>query len=160
MITNSVGYVQVSSVTAAYYGTQQTTTNNHGAEVYGGSELRVVRGGSMRCSHSISPRDLRDRAGRVYDDAADRCFPGFFASRRNYDVAQASMRRDAAAQACSSNRGGWAAPQARRSPHWNCFVPTRSCRVRAVTREVYGDAAEPAANATVYFRASIRGWAP
>ena len=42
--TYSVGQVRVAGLLASYCGTQRLTTNNRGAEVYGGSDLFVVRG--------------------------------------------------------------------------------------------------------------------
>ena len=42
--TYSIGQVHVADLIGTYYGTQSMTTNNHGAEVYGGSEITVVRG--------------------------------------------------------------------------------------------------------------------
>ena len=155
VITNSVGYVQVSGVTAAYYGTQQTTTNNHGADVYGGSELRVVRGGLNALLALDLPKDVRlaIAQARVYDDAADRCFPGFFASRRNYDVAQgvdAQGHRRSGVLEQSWRLGGATGAEIAALELFRADEKLQS--VRAVTREVYGDAAEPPANATVYFR--------
>ena len=43
--TKSVGNVRVAGLEASYCGEQRLTRNNGGAEVYGGSELRFVRGG-------------------------------------------------------------------------------------------------------------------
>ena len=43
--TYSIGQVRVAGRVGTYYGTQTMTTNHHGAEVYGGSDLTVVRGG-------------------------------------------------------------------------------------------------------------------
>ena len=90
VVTHSVGCVRIAEMAATYCGVQRTTTNNHGVEVYGGSELRVVRGGFSALLALDLPVEVRlaIAQARVYDDAADRCFPGFFASRRNYDVAQ------------------------------------------------------------------------
>jgi hypothetical protein len=41
--TYSVGQVRVADLTATYYGSQRLTTDNAGDEVYGGSDLVVVR---------------------------------------------------------------------------------------------------------------------
>jgi hypothetical protein len=87
--TYSVGQVAVRDVTMSYCGMQRVTRNNRGALVYGGSALSVVRGGFA----SLQALDLPDAARNAivlaqrYDEAATRSFPGFFASRRNYDVA-------------------------------------------------------------------------
>ncbi len=87
--TYSVGQVRVADLTASYYGSQRLTNDNAGDEVYGGSDLVVVRGdfdALSRLSLSESLRLAVEQA-RVYD-AATSAFPGMFASRRNYDVAQ------------------------------------------------------------------------
>ncbi len=90
VVTHSVGQVQVGSLLATYCGTQQTTRNNRGHEVYGGSRLTVVRGGF----EALLGLDLAVRArtavaqARTYHAAALAAFPGMFASRCNYDVAQ------------------------------------------------------------------------
>ena len=65
------------------------TTNNRGAEVYGGSDLNVVRGGF----DALLAPPLSEEVALAIDQARDTtppraCFPGLFASRRNYDVAQ------------------------------------------------------------------------
>ncbi len=88
--TYSVGQVRVADCIGTYYGTQTMTTNHHGAEVYGGSDLTVVRGGfdallACRCPTMSGSRSSRPA---TYDAAARECFAGLFASRRNYDVAQ------------------------------------------------------------------------
>jgi hypothetical protein len=142
--TYSVGQVRVADLVATYYGTQSTTTNNRGAEVYGGSEITVVRGGFDAFSAWHMPEDIAlaiDQA-RTYDAAASECFKGMYASRRNYDVVARSRQRGSArGPACWSNRGAWAARAARKSARWRLFVADPSLRiVRAMTCEVYGDA--------------------
>jgi hypothetical protein len=155
VVTNSVGYVRVSGVTAAYCGTQHTTINNHGAEVYGGSELRVVRGGFSSLLALDLPKDerLAIAQARIYDDAADRCFPDFFASRRNYDVVQgidAQGRRRSGVLEQSWRLGGATGAEIAALELFR--ADERLQTVRAITREVYGAAEELPANATVYFR--------
>lgn len=154
VITHSVGYVRVAELIATYCGTQHTTVNNHGAEVYGGSELRVVRGGFSALLGLDLPVDVRHAIAhaRVYDDAADRCFPGFFASRRNYDVAQgrdAKGRRRSGVLEQSWRVGGASGAEigALEAFHANAALQT----VRAVSREIYGNGALPPDNASVYF---------
>jgi hypothetical protein len=86
--TYSVGQVRVADLVATYFGTQRLTSDNTGLEVYGGTDLVVARGEF----DALLALDLRDDVRGViqralrYDAAADACFPGFFASRRNYDV--------------------------------------------------------------------------
>jgi hypothetical protein len=155
VITHSIGCVRVAEMVATYCGTQHTTTNNEGVEVYGGSELRVVRGGFSALLALELPLEVRlaIAQARVYDDAADRCFPGFFASRRNYDVAQgidAAGRRRSGVLEQSWRVGGASGPEI---GALEAFQDDPSLQtVRAVSREIYGDAAPPPANAAVYFR--------
>ena len=154
VITHSVGCVRVSGMVATYCGAQHTTMNNHGVEVYGGSELRVVRGSFSALLALDLPVDVRlaIAQARVYDDAADRCFPGFFASRRNYDIAQgtdANGRRRSGVLEQSWRAGGATGAEigALEAFHADPTLQT----VRAVSHEVYGGAAPPA-DASVYFR--------
>ena len=87
--TYSVGQVRVADLTATYYGSQRLTTDNGGDEVYGGSDLVVVRGDFDALVQLPLPESIRVAVeqARTYD-AATSVFPGMFASRRNYDVAQ------------------------------------------------------------------------
>ena len=155
VVTHSVGCVRVAEWVATYCGVQRTTTNNHGMEVYGGSELRVVRGGFSALLALDLPVEVRHAIAqaRVYDNAADRCFPGFFASRRNYDVAQGTDtkgRRHSGVLEQSWRIGGASGAEigALKAFHADAALHT----VRAVSREIYGDAAAPPADASVYFR--------
>lgn len=88
--TYSAGQVRLGGIVASYVGTQRLTPDNNGAMVYGGSELILTRGDF----DSLFQLDLSDAyrlaiaQAKIYDDAATRCLSGFFASRRNYDIAQ------------------------------------------------------------------------
>jgi uncharacterized protein DUF3182 len=88
--TASVGRVEVGDMVVTYCGRQRLTVNGAGHEVYGGSDLLVARGDFDALLRLPLEAPLRLAIGqaRAYDAAADACFPGFFASRRNYDVAQ------------------------------------------------------------------------
>jgi hypothetical protein len=89
--TYSVGLLQVGSMQASYFGTQQLTRNMHGQQVYGGSSLTVVRGGFDALERVAAADAQRARAvalARAYHEAALDCFAGMFASRCNYDVVQ------------------------------------------------------------------------
>jgi hypothetical protein len=89
-VTFSVGQVVVGGLTATYHGTQYLTRDRRGNEVYGGSDLWLVRGGFDALLATRPPFDVRlaiDQA-RLYHDAVVECFPGFFTSRLNYDVAR------------------------------------------------------------------------
>ncbi|TBU73686.1 DUF3182 family protein [Phytopseudomonas daroniae] len=87
--TFSVGQVTVAGITASYFGTQRLTRDDCGHEVYGGSELSVVRG-DYAALQSL-PLDAQARKAidqaQCYEQAALECY-GLIASRRNYDIAQ------------------------------------------------------------------------
>jgi hypothetical protein len=129
--TYSIGQVHVADLIATYYGTQSMTTNNHGVEVYGGSEITVVRGDFDALTALRLPEDveLAIAQARAYDAAANECFTGFYASRRNYDVAQG---RDGAPSSFGRARAILAARRRERakSARWKRFgriLRSRSC---------------------------------
>ena len=152
--TYSIGRVRVADLVGTYYGTQFTTTNNRGAEVYGGSEITVVRGGFEAFEAWHLPEDIAlaiDQA-RLYDAAASECFEGLYASRRNYDVVQG---RDAAGCLKSGvleqswRLGGASGAEI---GALEAFRADPSLRiVRAMTHEIYGDKPAVPPEAVVYF---------
>ena len=85
--TYSVGQVTLDGHTITYVGTQSETRDNEGQDVYGGSELTVVRGGWDALGRLEVEPAVRAavRAAMVYDEATVE-YSGLFASRRNYDV--------------------------------------------------------------------------
>jgi Protein of unknown function (DUF3182) len=87
--TLSVGEVAVGNLRASYHGTQRTVTDNEGQPVYGGSDLVCVRGGweALNALPMSPETGAAVAAARRYDQATEE-FPGFVASRRNYDVGQ------------------------------------------------------------------------
>lgn len=90
VLTFSVGQVHVAGITATYHGKQHLTRNHQGKQVYGGTELVVVRGGfDALLTHELpDPVRIAVEQALVYDTAVAHCYPGFFASRINYDIAQ------------------------------------------------------------------------
>ena len=153
--TYSVGQVRVAELVATYYGTQKLTRDNKGAEVYGGSELTVVRGDFDNLLERDMDAETRNAVeeARVYDSAARRCFPGFFASRCNYDIARG---RDTDGQRVSGvleqswRIGGASGPEI---AALEAFRGDRNLDVvRAAGTEVYGDSPAPPRDAIVYFR--------
>jgi len=88
--TYSVGRVRVGELVCAYVGTQSLTADSQGQPVYGGSELRLVRGGfeTLLASALSDDERMAVRLALTYDRAALHCYPGLVASRRNYDVAR------------------------------------------------------------------------
>jgi hypothetical protein len=152
--TYSIGQVRVADLIGTYYGTQSMTTNNHGAEVYGGSEITVVRGDFDALTAWRLPEDveLAIAQARAYDAAASECFAGFYASRRNYDVAQG---RDGAGRHRSGvleqswRLGGASGAEI---GALEAFRADPSLKiVRAMTREVYGETPALPPERVVYF---------
>lgn len=88
--TFSVGQVRVAGLTCSYHGTQQLTHDHQGIEVYGGSDLVVVRGDYQALLQLPLEDHLRLAINQAiaYEQAAEQHFPGFIASRRNYDIAR------------------------------------------------------------------------
>jgi hypothetical protein len=93
--TLSIGRIAIDDVAIAYYGTQRVATNNAGRRAYGGSALVCVRGGWEALVRLPMPDAVRLAAtqAKLYEDAV-REYPGFMASRRNYDVAQGLDGKD------------------------------------------------------------------
>lgn len=153
--TFSVGQVKVGDLTASYFGFQRLTRNNRGNQVFGGSDLNLVRGGIdelLALDPAPEIRDAVDQARR-YDAAVRACFAGFFASRINYDIL---LGRDAAGQVRSgvleqSWRVGGATGAELAALEVFRNHPDR-CRVSASSVEVYGEDAQPPAHANVHFR--------
>lgn len=89
--TWSIGQLHIGRLRASYFGIQRTTRDRHGADVYGGSSITLVRGGFDALEpHVAGDASLRRAIGfaSVYHDAAFASFEGIFASRCNYDVVQ------------------------------------------------------------------------
>jgi hypothetical protein len=155
VVTRSVGQVHVAGLLASYWGTQRLTPNNAGTDVYGGSELHVVRGGFDALLEQPLADDIRLAVmqARDYDAAAFDCYAGMFASRRNYDVAQGV---DASGEPCSGvleqswRIGGASGAEV---AALEAFAADRRVTgVRASTVEIYGASDAPPAGAVVYFR--------
>jgi len=140
--TFSVGQVTLDDLVVSYYGVQHLTRNNHGHDVYGGSDLVVVRGGFDVLERLDLAADLREciAKARAFDAAVQIDYAGFFASRRNYDVAcgvdAASVRH------CGVLEQSWrvgGATGAEIGALRTFRANPDACVVRASTREVYGE---------------------
>ncbi|MCX2897543.1 DUF3182 family protein [Pseudomonas mandelii] len=90
VITHSVGQSFIGGKVLSYCGDQYLTEDGHGEQVYGGSNLLVVQGYYEDLLDLPLAEDVRlaIRQAQVFDSAADEAYPGFYASRRNYDIAQ------------------------------------------------------------------------
>jgi hypothetical protein len=88
--TLSIGQVTVGGQCVSYYGQQRLTRNHAGDAVYGGSDLTVVRGDmlALRAMPLTPMLRLAVDQARAYHETVIESFPGFMASRINYDVAQ------------------------------------------------------------------------
>lgn len=152
--TFSVGRVQVGRWTAAYYGWQHNTTNHRGHEVYGGSNLTVVRGGFAALLKVALPPNAREAVEKAmaYHEATHRAYGGLFASRVNYDVVhgcdhEGRVRCGVLEQ---SWRIGGASGAELAALH--AFRQDDSLRsVRASTHEVYADDFTPPPDARVLY---------
>jgi len=140
--THSVGQVRVGPWCITYVGTQQLTRNHHGAEVYGGSMLTVVRGGeeALLALPLTEAQRTAARQALAYHRAALASFPGLMASRCNYDVVEGD---DAGGRRCfgvleqSWRIGGASGAEAAALLAFRADPALQV--VRASTHEVYGD---------------------
>jgi len=90
VVTHSVGQAFIGDKVLSYCGDQYLTEDSQGEQVYGGSNLLVVQGYYEDLLKLELPEDVRlaIQQAQVFDSAADEAYPGFYASRRNYDIAQ------------------------------------------------------------------------
>ena len=154
-VTFSVGHVECGSMTIAYCGTQQTTVNARGHQVYGGSTLDVVRGGfDALLASDLSPeRRVAVELACAYDAAAFGAYADAFASRRNYDVLfgrDGNGRPRAGVLEQSWRIGGASAAEVIALDAFK-RDPARS-KVTCATVEKYDDRCDIPAGAFVYYR--------
>ncbi|MCQ4268749.1 DUF3182 family protein [Pseudomonas stutzeri] len=153
--TFSVGQVRVGGQLASYYGTQRLTADNGGEEVYGGSDLVVVRGDfdALLALDLTEAIRLAVRQAQVYDAAAAACYRDFFASRRNYDIAQGVDGRGQPRSGVleQSWRIGGASSAEVAALQRFCEDDAVAV-VRASSVELYGERQAPPEGATVLFR--------
>jgi hypothetical protein len=152
--TLSIGQITIDDMAVAYYGTQGVATNNAGRRVYGGSALICIRGGWDALARLPMPETVRLAAcqAKLYEDAM-RAYPGFMASRRNYDVAQGfdgkGRWRSGVLEASWRSGGASTAELAALGE----FVQDPTLQVveaRAV--KLFGSGHEPPRNALVHYR--------
>src|SRR5204863_1577559 len=87
--TLSVGLIDLNGFVLSYYGKQRKTRDNNDNVVYGGSDLVCVRGSWEDLLRVVVDENVRDGVlqAKSYDEATS-AYPGFVASRRNYDIGQ------------------------------------------------------------------------
>lgn len=152
--TYSIGQVQVRDLLVSYYGTQRLTPDNDGLDVYGGSNLVVVRGGFEALLALAMPEAARIavQQARTYDGAASLHFPGLLASRRNYDVVHgldSRGRRQSGVLEQSWRLGGASGAEIAALEAFDADPGLEV--VRAYCVEMYGEDAAPPADAFTLF---------
>ena len=152
--TYSVGQVRVADLVATYYGNQRLTTDNAGAEVYGGSDLVVVRGDFEALIQLSLPEHIRIAVEQAHAyDVATSVFPEMFASRRNYDVAQGTNARGQWRSGVLEQSWRIGGATGAEIAALEAFKSDPALQVvHASTFEIYGDSQVPPPHATVYFR--------
>ncbi len=154
VVTYSVGTVELGGRTISYWGSQNLTTDHHGRDVYGGSDLYVVRG-SLRdlAAEPLPPAIARAVAcAETFDRAAHLAYPDVILTRRNYDVIEGtdgSGGKRIGVLEQSWRVGGASGAEIAAFEALRDEPDTHA--VRCSTVEVYGDV-EPPVGATVYFR--------
>ncbi|GAB1579230.1 DUF3182 family protein [Bordetella petrii] len=152
--TYSVGTVRLPGMATSYVGTQRLTRDNAGKPVYGGSDILFVRGGLESLAAQRWPAALQRaiELARRYDAAVASCYAGFFASRRNYDVAEGrgprgDCRCGVLEQSWRAGGASMAEICALEALRDNPALP----RVRARTTESYGVGQAHPAGASIVF---------
>jgi len=153
VVTHSVGQSFIGDRVLSYCGDQYLTKDAHGEEVYGGSNLLVVQGGYEDLLALDLPDDVRlaIQQAQVFDRAADEAYPRFYASRRNYDIAQgldSEGRPRSGVLEQSWRMGGASSAEV---AALQSFVNDPSmCAIRVSSVETYTDQALPADAIEVY----------
>src|SRR5205085_11684990 len=125
------------------------------AAVYGGSDLIVVRGDyEVLIELDLAPEArVAVAQAREFDAAVAQEFPGLFASRRNYDVAQgtdAAGRWRSGVLEQSWRIGGASGPEVAALQLFRDDPALTA--VHAWCLEVFGSSADPPPDAIVHFR--------
>ena len=151
--TLSVGHVALGGMSIAYCGTQRRTTDNDGRSIYGGSDLICVVGGweALDRLPLVADTRLAIAQARAYDDAVCE-YPGFIASRRNYDVGQGldaqGVRRSGVFEASWRSGGASTAELAALA----AFAEDPTLQIVEVSAvKKFGDHLEPPPGAIIHF---------
>jgi Protein of unknown function (DUF3182) len=153
-LTLSVGQIAVGDEMISYHGTQTLTKDNPGRAVYGGSDLVCVRGGWKALAELPMTKKVRVGIEQAitYETAMD-AYPGFMASRRNYDVGQGldAQGRWRSGVFESSWRSGGASTAELAA--LTAFAEDPGLRVfNLCSIKEYGNGHQPPPHATVHFR--------
>jgi len=154
VVTYSVGCIELAGRTISYWGSQNLTTDHQGRNVYGGSDLYVVRGGlDLLAAEPLPPAIGRAVAcAATFDRAAHLAYPGLLLTRRNYDVIEgidAAGDRRIGVLEQSWRVGGASGAEIAAFEAFRDEPDTHA--VRCSTVEVYADI-DPPTGATLYFR--------
>lgn len=154
VITYSVGQVRLCGVVASYCGTQRLTRDNNDQLVYGGSDLRVVRGDYPELQTlGLAPAFRKAvTCAQQYERAALESFPDIVLSRRNYDVAEGTNQRGERVTGVLEQ--SWRIGGASSAEVLAIELLTADeslAQVQTSTLEIYGKDAEPPAGATVVY---------
>lgn len=153
VVTYSVGSVQLGGESISYWGSQNLTNDHQGREVYGGSDLFVVRGDFEALTVlDLSPSLKRAvQCATTFDRAAQLAYPDVVLTRRNYDVIEgmdhAGVRRIGVLEQ-SWRVGGASGAEIAAFEVLRSEPDTTS--VRCSTVEIY-DVVNPPAGAIVYY---------
>ncbi len=155
VVTYSVGTVRLFGQAIAYWGTQRLTIDNHGEEVYGGSQLHCVRGGfdALLDGQELAPEIAEAvRKAAHFDATLFDAYPDLFASRRNYDVVMgrdAQGRRRIGVLEQSWRAGGASGAEILA---FEAFAADADLRqVTCATMEIYGEADAAPPDAILYY---------
>lgn len=152
-IVHSVGQVRVGGIVASYHGVQRETRSNRNHAIYGGTDLHMVRGdfdALLRQPLTAGVRRAVEQAS-LYHAAVIDCYPGFFASRINYDVAQGRNARGEPRSGVLEQSWRLGGATGAEIAALEAFARSADRQVvRASCVEAYGGAAPPP-GATVYF---------
>ncbi len=154
VVTYSVGVVELAGEIISYWGSQNLTTDHKGREVYGGSDLFVVRGGFAALAKLDLPQHLARavRCAAIFDQAAHTAYPGLILTRRNYDVIEgidAAGNRRIGVLEQSWRVGGASGAEIAALEAFHAEPDTM--QVRCSTVEVY-DLVTPPVGATLYYQ--------
>jgi len=153
VVTYSVGVTELGGERVSYWGQQNLTRDHQGREVYGGSDLFLVRGGLDALLGRGLPPSLADavRVATAFDEAALRAYPDAVLTRRNYDVIEghdARGERQVGVLEQSWRIGGASGAEIAAFEAFRAEPGLGS--VRCSTVEIY-DRVVPPAGATVYY---------
>lgn len=154
VVTYSVGTVELGGQTVSYWGTQNLTTDHQGREVYGGSDLHVVRGRLAALESLDLPKSLvrAIRCAATFDEAAHTAYPDIILTRRNYDVIEgtdAGGKRRIGVLEQSWRVGGASGAEIAALEAFQAEPDTQA--VRCSTVELY-NIATPPIGATIYYQ--------